>query len=335
MTTSTAATLLAVFAAFCPTIAYGGAGQTAAGASHPAAGQIRAQDSSNSYELGPDDEITIRALEIAEISDKPVQIDVSGYIRLPMLGRIKAAGMTPAQLEAAIAERLKAYVLDPEVSVSVTQFRSQPVSVLGAVRNPGVYQLQGRRTLIEVLSLAGGLDQDKAGSSVKITRRLDAGRLPLEGAYDDPNGGFSIAEVSLKAILNADDPAANITLKPHDILTVPRAQLVYVAGQVVRAGGFVLNERKTMTVLEALTLAGGTDRAASPRNSRILRRDADGGERTEIAVNVEKILSGGAPDVPLQPEDILFIPNSAPKRAALRAVEAAVQMGTGVVIWRR
>ena len=329
------ASLVGMFAALGPMIAYGAAGQAATGASQPAAQQIRDKDTSHSYELGPDDEITIRALEIAEISDKPVQIDVSGDIRLPMAGRIKAAGLTPAQLESVISERLKAYVLQPEVSVSVTQFRSQPVSVLGAVRNPGVYQLQGRKTLIEVLSLAGGLDQDRAGSSVKITRQLNSGRIPLEGAYDDPNGGFSIAEVSLKGILNADEPAANITLKPHDVVTVPRAQLVYVTGQVQRAGGFVLNERKTMTVLEALTLAGGTGQAASPRNSRILRREADGGERAEMAVNVEKILSGSAPDVPMQPDDILFIPSSAPKRAALRAVEAAIQMGTGVVIWRR
>ncbi len=335
MTISTAATLLAILAASGPMAARAAAGQTPAGAAQVAATRTAEQDSSRSYELGPEDEITIRALEIAEISDKPVQIDISGYIRLPMLGRIKAAGLTPAQLEAAIAERLKAYVLEPEVSVSVTQYRSQPVSVLGAVRNPGVYQLQGRKTLIEVLSMAGGLDQDRAGSSVKITRRLDAGRLPLAGAYDDPDGGFSIAEVNLKEILNADAPAANITLKPHDILTVPRAQLVYVTGQVQRAGGFVLNERKSMTVLEALTLAGGTITAASPKNSRILRREADGAERAEIAVNVERILSGAAPDVPMQPDDILFIPSSAPKRAALRAVEAAIQMGTGVVIWRR
>ncbi len=334
MTTNTAATFLAMFAALGPLAAFGAATQ-ATGAANPAAAQVRDQDTSRSYELGPDDEITIRALEISEISDKPVQIDASGYIRLPMLGRVKAAGLTPAQLESAIAERLKAYVLEPEVSVSVTQFRSQPVSVLGAVRAPGVYQLQGRKTLVEVLSMAGGLDQDKAGSSVKITRRLQEGRLPLAGAYDDPNGEFSIAEVNLKEILNADAPAANITLKPHDVLTVPRAQLVYVTGQVQRAGGFVLNERKTMTVLEALTLAGGTITAASPKNSRILRREADGAERTEIAVNVESILSGAAPDVPMQPDDILFIPSSAPKRAALRAVEAAIQMGTGVVIWRR
>lgn len=288
----------------------------------------------SSYILGPDDQITIKAVAAEEIPAEPIRIDMSGYIRVPMAGRIRAAGLTVEQLETELSSRLKGYIWDPEVTVGITEFRSQPVSVIGAVKNPGIHQLQGYKTLVEVLSLAGGLDAT-AGPKVKITRRLEWGRIPLKNAVDDPTGQFSVAEVGLKAILEAKNPEENIVMRPNDVVSVPRAEMIYVAGQVLRAGGFTMNERETISVLQALTLAGGLDRAASPQNARILRPTRPGEERAEMAVNVRKIMEGSAKDVPLRPEDILFIPSSAPKKAAIRALEAAIQMGTGVVVWRR
>jgi polysaccharide export outer membrane protein len=288
----------------------------------------------STYVLGPEDQITIRALDAEEISDKPVRIDFSGYIRLPMAGRLRASGLTIEQLEAQLVERLKTFIREPEVSVSITEFRSQPVSVIGAVRNPGVHQLQGRKTLIEILSLAGGLNTD-AGHTIKITRRLEWGRVPLRTAADDPTAQFSVAQVSVKAIMEAKNPEENIIVRPYDVISVPRAQMVYVTGQVQRSGGFVLNERETLSVLQALILAGGLNPAASPQNSRILRPSPGASNRTELAVDLKKILAGKAQDLPLQPEDILFVPASTPKKAAIRALEAAIQVGTGIVIWRR
>lgn len=287
------------------------------------------------YLLGPEDEITIRGVGIEEITTAPVQVDPSGYIRLPLVGQAKVSGLTVAEVQALLTERLKQYVLEPDISVSVTQFRSQPVSVLGAVRTPGVYQLHGRKTLLEVLSLAGGLERETAGSTVRISRKAQWGRIPLPGAREDSTGEFSVAEISLKQILDASNPAENIILLPGDVVTVPRADLVYVVGQVMRSGGFVLNERKSMTVLQALSLAGGLDRAASPKNAKILRSAPGGSDRTEISVDLKRILEGGGPDVELERDDILFVPSSVPKKAAIRAVEAAIQMGTGIVIWRR
>ena len=287
----------------------------------------------SSYVLGPEDQIVIRALDAEEISDKPLRIDMNGYIRLPLAGRVRAAGLTIEQLEAELVSRLKAYLQKPDVAVSITEFRSQPVSVLGAVKNPGVHQLQGRKTLVEILSLAGGLNTD-AGRSVKITRRQEWGKIPLRSAAADSSGQFSVAEVSLKAILEATNPEENIVIRPNDVITVPRAEMVYVIGQVQRAGGFVLNERENISALKALSLAGGLDKSSSPRNARILR-GAGGANRMEISLDMKKILEGKAPDVPLQPEDILFVPASTPKKAAIRAVEAAVQIGTGIIIWRR
>ena len=114
------------------------------------------------YVLGPNDEIVILALNAEDIANKPIRISAGGDINLPMVGRIHVAGMTVEQLEGEVTERLRKYIRNPEVAINVTGFKSQPVSVIGFVGNPGVIQLEGRKTLIEVLSMAGGLSQAAA-----------------------------------------------------------------------------------------------------------------------------------------------------------------------------
>ncbi len=305
-------------------------GQTTRTSAPPA----QQEDYRSTYVLGPDDQITIRVLDVDEIGSTPMRIDSAGNIRLPYVGRMHAAGLTVEQLQAEVTARLKTYMHEPDATVAITEFRSQPVSVLGAVRNPGVHQLQGRKTLVEILSLAGGLDP-AAGPTVRITRRLEWGKVPLRNAWDDPTGQFSVAHVSVKAILEAENPEENILIRPYDVISVPRAEMVYVTGQVMRAGGFVLNERESMSVLEALALAGGADRFAAPQHSRILRRSSAGQDRTEIAVDLKKVIEGKAEDIALRPDDILFVPDNVSKRASVRAMEAAIQAATGVLIWRR
>lgn len=288
----------------------------------------------STYVLGPDDQITIWALDAEEIANKPVLIGTGGYIHLPMVGRLRAAGLTVEQLEAELAARLKTYIKQPQVAVSITEFRSQPVSVIGSVTRPGVHQLQGRKTLVEILSLAEGLRPD-AGHSVKITRRLEWGRIPLPTAADDPTGQFSVATVNLKAVMEAKNPEENILIRPNDVISVPRAEMVYVIGEVRRSGGFILQERETMSVLQALSLAEGLGRTAAPQSAKILRPASGASRRTEIPVDLKKIFAGKSADVPLRPDDILFVPNNAAKSAVLRSVEAAIQVGTGVAIYRR
>jgi polysaccharide export outer membrane protein len=285
------------------------------------------------YLLGADDQITVRVTDVEEFNDKPIRIEMDGAIKLPLAGRITAAGLTVEQLEAEIAKSLKSYVRQPEVVVSMAEFRSQPVSVIGSVRSPGVHQLQGRKTLVEVLSMAGGLAED-AGYSVRITRRLEWGPIPLANAATDSTGGFSVAEISVKGILDATKPEDNIPIKPNDVISVPRAEMIYVTGQVHRSGGYVLNGRQSMTVLQALSLAGGIDGASAPQHTRILRASQGLPEREEVPVDLKKIMDGKAKDVALQPDDILFIPSSLPKKAAIRAIEAAIQIGTGVAVFR-
>jgi len=285
------------------------------------------------YLLGPDDEIVIRALNIREIDEKPIRIDMQGNINVPLLGRLPAAGLSLEQLEAEIAKRLKTYLHEPQVTISVAQFRSQPVSVLGAVGNPGVHQLEGRKTLFEVLSLAGGL-RTEAGYTIKITRRKEWGRIPLPAAAEDPTGQFSVAEVSVKSVMEARNPEENILICPHDVISVPRGDMVYVIGAVQRPGGFVLGENESISVLQALSLAQGLQPGAGPQNARILRAAQGSPTRTEIPVDLKKILEGKASDVPLGPEDILLVPESGARNIAVRTAQALVAVGTGVAVWR-
>jgi polysaccharide biosynthesis/export protein len=293
--------------------------------------------SGRGYVLGPDDGISVHVVDLAELDSKAlgiIRIDHQGNIRLPLAGRIQASGLTVEQLEKEIANRLASIMNDPEVTVSVAEFRSHPVSVLGAVRNPGVYQVTGRKTLFEVLSLAGGLNPD-ASNRVNITRLAPAGRLPLSNAVLDKTGAFYIGELNVRNVMEAKDPDENIDVLPGDVITVPKADLVYVVGAVHRSGGFPLSEKEQISVLQAVSLAEGLDHVAGAKNARILRQANPGAERTEIPVNVQEIIDGRAKDVSLQANDILFIPNSMAKSASIRALEAVIQTGTGVIIWGR
>jgi polysaccharide export outer membrane protein len=188
------------------------------------------------YVLGPEDQIVIRAFQADEFPDKPIQIAGDGYINLPMVGRIHAAGLTIGGLEAELSDRLRAYILHPQVTVFVSEYRSQPASVVGAVNTPGVIQLRGRKTLVEVIALAGGL-RPEAGNTATITRELTKGRVPLPGAADDPAQKFSIGHVNLRSVMNAQDPLGNIVIETNDVVMIPRAQLVYVVGEVQKPGG--------------------------------------------------------------------------------------------------
>jgi polysaccharide biosynthesis/export protein len=289
--------------------------------------------SARSYVLGPDDQISVRVLNLDEIGPQPVRIDMRGYINLALAGRIQAGGLTVELLETEIAKRLKSYVLSPTVSVTIVEYHSQPISVLGAVNQPGVHQLQGHKTLFEALSLANGLRPD-AGDQIKITRRKEWGSIPLHGAVTDPSGEYSIGSVSIKSIMEATNPEDNIELRPNDVISVPKAKMVYVVGSVRRPGGFALNEKETISVLQAISLAEGLVSTASPRKAVILHREDGSARSAEVRIDVQKILSGKSKDMPLLADDILFIPTSAAKAIATRSAEALIQTGSGLAIYK-
>ena len=287
----------------------------------------------STYLLGPDDQLEISGPELTEVSNKPMRIDSDGDIQAPLVGRVHVGGLTVQQAEQTLNKLMSTYIRQPQVAVNVVEVRSQPVSILGAVNAPGVHQVQGRKTLLEMLALAGGMRQD-AGYSIRITRELEWGCLPLPKAQLDASGQFSVAEVNVKEIMEAKNPEENIQIFPHDVISVPKAEMVYVVGEVKRSGGFVLGEHQSITVLQALSLAEGLNGPADTRHAKILRLQHDADQREELLVDMKGVLAGKKPDVTLQGDDILFIPSSTSKKATLRTLEAAVQTGTGIAIWR-
>jgi polysaccharide biosynthesis/export protein len=295
-------------------------------------------DLAANYTLGPDDQIIIRAVGVDEFNDKPdsskpAQIDMRGYVDVPIIGYVKADGLTVQQLEAVIKQQLQKYVRDPQVTVTVAEYKSEPVSVVGSVTQPGVYHLTGQNTLVQVLSQAQGL-ADNASNKINITRDKAQGRIPLPGCAEDSTGNYYTATVNTKLLLDARAPSANIKIKPNDVVSVPKAEMVYVVGEVTKSGAFILNERESISVLQAVAMAEGLGKTSSPGHAKIIRR-GENNQRIEIPTDVKKILSGQAQDVPLYANDILFVPSSLPKSVSLRALEAAIQVGTGMAIYGR
>ena len=206
------------------------------------------------------------------------------------------------------------------------------MSVLGEVGIPGVHQLEGRKTLYEMLSLAGGL-KPESGSTVKIIRDVKWGRIPLPNSQDDPTGQYSVASVSIKSIMNGTKPGDNIIIKPLDTITVPKANLIYVIGSVKRPGGFILAQDEFISALQLLALADGLDRAAAGTKARVMRTVPGNPNRTEIPINLNKLLAGKIPDLQLKSDDILFVPNSLAKTALSRSAEAAITVGQSLAIY--
>ena len=322
--------------------------------SNPSARALSAQE----YRIGPEDVLNINVFEAQELN-REVRVSAGGEISLPLLGSVRAAGLTPRELEFVLQELLhRTYMKDPHVSVFVREMQSHPVSVMGAVRRPGVFQIRGSKTLLEVLSLAEGLADD-AGETVIILRGAALSAEPDpptdHAAASDPpspgpqspseanaasspvNDNRSASEgavhVNLKDLLESADSRSNPLVHPGDIVKVTRAGVVYVIGEVRKPGGFVLKSNEKISVLQALALSEGLTPTASKGNARIIRTDQQSGERKETPINLGKILAGKAPDPFLGPKDIVFVPNSAAKTTMTRGVEAAAQTLTGLLIF--
>lgn len=284
------------------------------------------------YILGPNDQIKIEVVELEEQSGKTYRVDSDGTVNVPLAGRVHVGGLTLSEAERAITTALQKQIREPHVSLTLTEIHSQPVSVLGEVNQPGVHQLEGRRTLYDVLALAGGLKAD-AGYHIRITRRAECGKIPLPQAVEDPVNHVSTVDLDANKAQKAD-PTENISICANDIVSVPRAELVYVVGEVRKPGGITIRQSDTISVLEALSAAEGLSATAAPKNARILRPGPDRGKRVEIPVNLSKVLSAKSEDVALRPDDILYVPNNAPKKAFAKAAEIALQTASGVVIFR-
>jgi len=304
------------------------------------------------YRIGADDLLEVSVYGAPDL-DRTVRVSANGWISLPLIGNVQAMGLTSGQLEGEVAILLqKKYMTHPQVSVFLKEMQSHPVSVIGAVGKPGVFQIRGAESLIEVLSMAQGLADD-AGDSVIVMRRdgvanpaftrspdsqkVNAGTLRDVSAKPGPplsSEGNEGLRIDLKDLLVSADPRYNVMVYPGDEVKVPPAGIIYVVGQVRKPGGFLLKTNQSLSVLQALALAEGTTSTSAGKAARIIRTEEQSGKREEIRVNLNRILSGKAPDPMLESKDILFVPNSAGKTAFYRGAEAAVSITGGLIVYR-
>ncbi len=286
------------------------------------AGATSLSESSNLpvEKIGPYDLIGITVYDAPELT-RTVQVDADGDIRLPMVQQhIKAAGLDPAELEKSIATVLiqQNVLVDPIVTVSVVEYRSRPITVAGAVRNPVTFQATGTVTLLEAITRAGGLNEN-AGSEILVSH-------PPSNTDDK---SITLTErIPARALLSADDPASNEKLEGGDTIRVPEAGRFFVVGNVKHPGMFTITDGSESSVLKALAFSEGLD-TFTGRTAYIYRIDGSG-RKNEIPIEVKKILARKSPDVPLYANDMLYIPNSLGMRASAKALEIA--LGTGLAV---
>jgi polysaccharide export outer membrane protein len=249
-------------------------------------------------------------------SDQEVRVDQDGNLSLNFIGSVHVGGLTTNQAQDLIAQKFKegGFYAQPQVSIFVKEYATQGVSVLGEVQHSGVYPILGARRLFDVISLAGGTGP-KAGRLVSVSHR------------DHPE--------SPRTVMLSNDPAeaakSNIEVFPGDTVVVSRAGVVYVVGDVHKPSGVIMDNGTDMTVLQAIAMAEGTNPTAALNKAKLIRTTATG--RQELPLALKDMLASKAPDMRLQAEDIIFVPNSVAKSATKRTLDAIIQTATGVAIY--
>lgn len=252
-------------------------------------------------QISAGDLLDVNVFDTPELSSK-LRVDARGEVALPVAGELSVSGMTAGQAGHAIEARFRqADVLkEPHVIVTVLEYSTQGVTVYGEVKNPGVYPLLGAHGVLDLISAAGGVTPN-AGKAVTVTHR------------EDPNHPV-IVNIESKPGSTA---AFNVDVRPGDIITVSRAGIVYVLGDVGKPGGFLIENNDRLTVMQAIALAQGTNRTASLNHAKLIRKTETGLE--EMPVPLGKMLANKTPDEPLADGDILFVPVSSAKHTLVVA----------------
>jgi polysaccharide biosynthesis/export protein len=276
-------------------------------------GAKTSDDETSVVKLGAGDLIEVNVYNVPELASK-VRISNSGDVYLPLIDYVHVDGLTQEEAQALIEKRLAdgGFVRNPHVTIFVDEASSQGVTILGEVNKPGIYPDTGDRKLYDLISQAGGFTQ-QASRKVSVVHK----------------GKTEAMHVELPRNL-ADDVSRNIGILPGDTISVPKAPIIYVVGDVGRPSGLLV-DNGSLTVLQALALAGGTNKTAKLGAARIIRKGPTG--MLETKVEIKKMLEAKAPDVTLQGDDILFIPVSGGKVLASRTFEAAMSAATAVTIY--
>jgi polysaccharide export outer membrane protein len=334
------------------------------------------RSSSHDYIIGNGDLIDFEVFDVKELS-REVRVSQSGTIGIPLVPvRIHVTGLTETQAEQKIAEVLEAngLVSNPAVTVSVRDHKSKPITIVGAVGHPMVYQADRQVTLLEVLAEAGGISND-AGDSVIITRPVPAQFVevteppaigpesaiasgsatppgeppsldtakPAQSAGSSTNGITPIAKpsvpsnvitVNLNDLVETGDTTNNIPLQAGDIVTVPHAGIVYVIGAVTKAGGYILSNDRSEVSTLKILALAGGMTPTAKSDHAVIIRKNEQGQKQSIEVDLKKVLKRETEDVQLLPSDILYVPDSRAKAALLKALEIGIVIGTGIALYR-
>jgi polysaccharide export outer membrane protein len=279
----------------------------------PTAVKVEAPGPPHALRINSGDLLDVGVFDTPELSGK-LRVDESGQIAIPVAGPMKVAGMTAEEAGAAIEAKLREadMMKDPHVTVFISEFATQGVTVTGEVKSPGIYPLLGSHGLVDVLTAAGGVSQS-SGRMVSVTHKSDPAHPEMIRLASKPG-----------------EIVANVDIQPGDTVVVSRAGVAYVVGDVAKAGGFLIEGNDRLTVLEIMALAGGTTRTSAKDKARLIRKSPNG--REEMPIPLKAMLMGKVKDMPVEDGDILFVPSSGGKAALYRGTEAAVAIGTGLTL---
>src|SRR6476620_1932670 len=274
------------------------------------------EPATSAIKLGPGDLVEVGVYGVPELTTK-ARVSNDGDLYLPLIDYVHVGDLSLEESQKLIEKRLDdgGFVKNPHVTIFVNEYASQGVTLLGEVGKPGIYPVLGDRRLFDVFSAAGGLTE-RASRTVSITRRNHPDKPQV---------------VSLARNLT-DKPESNVEVHPGDTIEIYRAPIVYIVGDVGRPSGLLV-DNGSLTVLQAIALAGGPNRTAKLNGTRIIRKSTGPNGMVETVVPLKKMLQAKAPDIPLEANDILFVPVSGAKVATARAVETAMALTTAVTIY--
>lgn len=281
------------------------------------ASQPRQTVAEANFTIGPGDVLDVEVFDTPELSLASARVGENGETTLPVLGAIQVSGLNVNQAARKIESALRArgIMLQPHVTVSFVENATQGATLLGQVKTPGVYPTIGGRRLLDLIALAGGL-APSAGKIVTIAHR------------DDPHHPITITLVP-----NAEDLGAqrNPVIQPGDTIMVGRAGIVYILGDVKKPGGFLVDNNEHISLIQALTLAGGWNKEAALSKARLIRKVPQGHE--ELKLDLKHVIQSEQADIKVENGDILYVPSSLGKTLAYRGLEAIIAAAQTSVVY--
>lgn len=266
--------------------------------------------------IGPGDEVDIEVFDTPELSGSS-RVSQTGEVNLAVLGNIQVAGLTPNQAARKIESELKSrgILIDPHVTVAIAEYASQGATLTGEVHMPGIYPTLGSRRLLDMIALAGGVSST-------------AGRVATIVHRNDPEHPHDVILVPTNNALSAQE---NPVILPGDTVVIGRAGIIYILGDVGKAGGYLVDNNERLSLLQTLSLAGGWTRTSAQSKVILIRKVPEG--REEIRLDLSHMVHGEQADIKVSNGDILFVPSSIAKIFAYQGIGAVVSGAQQAIVY--